>query len=530
MKRISFLVAGILISGHLAAQQITFKKRTLSFRTSYERLKMNGEPDLGMVGIGADLFFVDRLPNFYLTLNSYSAILGTRPGLITFGTGAGYVQPLFRSRFSLDAGLFVGGGGGGGAPDGGGLITRGHFNLSYNWKNVSVFGGYSRLDFPTGDMGSNNLNLGIAITSVFHTVHRSSEIPNEHLNERNARHGKHPPLKKSKIRATLVGLRYVGFADSPTMSTQYPELSGAPLRSPDSGEGAIHLIGIELDKFFHEKWYAALKLHGAVAGGIDGYMSYLIGLGFEQPLGTPYLRMDAQLLAGPSGGGGVASGGGGTLQAAVALRARLGNTHELKASLGQTVAPGGSLNGTFLELGFSKSFHFLAPEGRGAERTPYLMKPDEQLHHFGMELKNRTYFSAPDLPDKNGVPYERSFNLLGFQLSKRINGNLNLLGATYWAYQGSYGAYAEGLVGLGYRYPFASGWNLRAQVLGGAAGGGGIDLGNGPVIQYSAGLARALGTNWGIFLEGGQMRGLQGNFKPYFLDVGLIYRFSQLSR
>lgn len=493
-------------------KDITLKKHRYRLRSGYESLKMTGEPDLGMVGIGADLFIEDRLPNFYLTLNSYSAIIGRRPGLISFGTGVGYLQPLFNSSLALDAGVFIGGGGGGGAPDGGGLITRGHLNLAYTWNNISIFGGYSRLDFPTGEMGSNNFNAGITILSSFHTVHQSNsnliEASGISLERASA-------LRQSKTRGSLLGLQYLELAEGSIQDDQLTE---------DREIGSIRLIGIELDHFLHRRMYAALKLHGAVTGGIDGYMSYLVGLGVEQPLGTERLLLDAQFLAGPSGGGKVASGGGGTVQGALALRANLSKAYQLKASVGKTLAPGGGLNGTFLELGLSKNFDFQIPADHSLDSLSYRMKKGERLHAFVLEIQNRTYLS-PDRPDKSGYQYDRYFNLLGFLLAKRITDNFSILGASYWAYQGSYGAYAEGLLGLEYKYPLTPSFCIRAQVLGGAAGGGGIDVGNGLVFQYNAGLHKTIRRTWGLSLSGGRMQSVEGNFHPFFIDLGVNYQF-----
>src|SRR5690554_4972945 len=504
----TLLLIVILASQDVSAQSVTFKQRPLRFRASYETLKMKNEPNLGMLGLGADFFIVDKLPNFYLSLNSYSAIVGERPGLITFGTGAGYIKPLFNSPLLFDVGLYLGGGGGGGAPDGGGLITRGHLNLVLQLGNASVFGGYSRLDFPTGEMGSHNFNIGLSLSSVFRPAHFVGETAPKP-------DGFESPINKSKFRINISAQNYLKFAGIPTFQNEFP----AP------GEGEIYLLGVELDQFFYENWYAALKLHGAVAGGIDGYMSYLVGLGYEQPLGSDRFLLDAQLLAGPSGGGNVATGGGAIVQGALGFRAALGTSYSIKAALGQTLSPGGSFNGSFLELGLGKSFHFISSQNGGEGR--YSMRPTDRSHQFGFEIQNRTYFS-PDLLDKNGNPYDKAFNLLGFQLSKRIHRNFDVLGATYWAYQGSYGAYAEGLLGLGYRQGISDDWMFRAQVLAGAAGGGGINLGSGMVFQYSAGMERLLNDKWGLTFGVGQMRGIRGNFMPIFADLGIGYRFTKI--
>src|SRR5690606_14896970 len=180
-----------------------FRKHKVNYKLSYEMLKMNSEKDIGMAGIGADLFVFEKLPNLYITLNSYSAMTGERPGLISFGMGVGYLQPLFDSRVALDAGVFVGGGGGGGAPDGGGLITRGHLNLAYNFDKLSVLAGYSRLDSPTGTMGGNNLNFGISLHSLFDTAQRTTETSGEFIEK----------MKSSRFRMTLLGMRYMQFSE-----------------------------------------------------------------------------------------------------------------------------------------------------------------------------------------------------------------------------------------------------------------------------------------------------------------------------
>jgi len=511
-KYIALFLGGLLIFTltiqNVGAQSATLRQHPLRFRASYETLQMHNEPNLGMLGLGADFFIVDQSPNFYLSLYSYSAVVGKRPGLITFGTGAGYIKPLFNSPLSFDVGLYLGGGGGGGAPDGGGLISRGHLNLSFQLGDVSVFGGYSRLDFPTGDMGSHNFNIGLSLSSLFRSAHflGESDPKPKDLDS---------PTNKSKFRINISAQNYLKFAGIPTFQNELPP----------PGEGEIYLLGVELDQFFYENWYAALKLHGAVAGGIDGYMSYLVGLGYEQPLGSDRLLLDAQLLTGPSGGGNVATGGGAIVQGALGLRAHLGDSYSIKAALGQTLSPGGSFNGSFVELGLGKSFFFISSKNGGGGL--YHMKPTDRAHGFGFEIQNRTYFS-PDLLDKNGYPYDKAFNLLGFQLSKRVHRNFDILGATYWAYQGSYGAYAEGLLGLGYRQGISEDWMLRAQVLGGAAGGGGIDLGSGMVVQYSAGMERSLNDKWGFTVGVGQMRGIRGNFTPIFADLGIGYRFTKI--
>lgn len=492
---------------------VSYEYKKLRFRGSYETLNMQGEPDLGMLGMGADLFLFDALPQFYATLNSYSAILGNRPGLITFGTGLGWHQPLANGPISVDAGVFVGGGGGGGAPDGGGLITRAHLQLQYDWRNLSLFAGYSRLDFPTGDMGSHNLQIGLSYSSLFTRA--------KTLRQPIKRSPFLDPLNNnfSNFRITLGGQNYLKFSSRPTHDNGLPE--------PKAND--VFLVGIELDHFLSPKWYATLKLHGAMAGGIDGYMSYLVGMGVEERLFGSDWKWDAQVVAGPSGGGNVATGGGALVQGGIGLRKGIGSDYEVKLGLGQTWTPRGSFGGSFVEVGVSKGFEFVAPV-KGPEKTTYgLSALAYKQQVFDIAVMNRTYFTSGGF-DKSGNPYDRAFQLLGFTFAKRLNSHFEAVGATFWAYQGSYGAYAEGLLGVGYLNDFSPTWQFKLQGLMGAAGGGGIDLGSGLVVQYQAALKRSLSENWSMLAGLGQMRGLRGNFKPLTLDVGLVYHLEKTQK
>ena len=83
-------------------------------------------------------------------------------------------------------------------------------------------------------------------------------------------------------------------------------------------------------------------------------MSYLVGLGYQLPFLKDKMSLDAQVMGGPSGGGGMLTGGGGTLKAALALRANIFRDFELFASYGRMWAPVGNFDVDVLDLGFQK--------------------------------------------------------------------------------------------------------------------------------------------------------------------------------
>ena len=197
---ISFL---LLISTTIQSQENysieTFPNRYL---LSFETVRMPLEPDMGFVGIGFDLFnLINSSSNIYGGIHSYSAVTGIRPGLITIGVSGGYQKQVLFKNFYVDIGGFIGGGGGGGADDGGGLIIRPKFNLEQRIGNLGITVGVSRIEFPSGAIGSTQLNAGVTINSFnyFATKSKPSDILSDDL------------LNTNKLRIAIVGSQLYNF-------------------------------------------------------------------------------------------------------------------------------------------------------------------------------------------------------------------------------------------------------------------------------------------------------------------------------
>lgn len=479
-----------------------------NYRFSFETLKRSTEKDIGLLGIGYDLFPFQKRNDIYFTFNSYSAISGDRAGVFSFGIGSGWRKNFYKERLALDLGAFVAGGGGGGAPDGGGLIFRAHSNLFFNFNRFSIFAGVSRFDFIDGDMRSTNFNIGFTADNKFYTAKRVT----------NSRGGSfNTGIKNEKrIRVSAVATAYTKIHDGPVSS-------GHKTYNPAQ---TIGLFGAEIDKFITNNLYASVELNGLVRSGIDGYMSYLVGLGYQIPFLQNKISLDAQFMGGPSGGGGMLTGGGGTLKAALALRASFLKDFEVFTSFGRMRAPVGNFDVDVLDFGISKNINYYQTGGKIGKDILNLQSQNK-LDEFGFEVFNRSYF-PPNIKDKNGIFYDRFFNLIGFQISKNINNNFMILASTVWAYQGSYGAYGEGWLGLEYNWINKNKWRFNTRAKIGAAGGGGISLGSGLVAQYGIGTKYELTDNWELSLNAGRMQGIQGNFTPMYVDFGVKFTVFQL--
>ena len=500
-----FLIALIFIQVNIWGQDYTVNVFPSRLNISFETVEVDDEPDLGFLGTGFEILNINRkLSSLYFGLHAYSAITGNRPGLITLGMNAGLKIPILKKQsIFADAGFFIGGGGGGGAADGGGLILRPHINLE---KQFGVFGvkvGYSQINFPTGEINGNQFNVGFTLNGV-------SFLKGDETN--GALSTFSPRFKKLNFSIT---------------NTYYFGLTEDSIEDNTDVDRTIGLVGAQLEYSFTDNFYGIGKINGALSGGVDGYLAILLGVGGSYPVIDNVLNIESRVLFGPTGGGRVDSGGGATAQYEIGASLFLKNDFYIKGFLGKTQSPWGNLDANHFEISLGKSFGRIDSKN-GENQTVFKVHEKELIeNHISVSVYNRTYF-VPDGLDKNNIPYLDSFNLLTFEGQKYIGDKFTLNATTVWAYTGDYGAYAEGLLGVGYHQPIFPKWNINAKALFGAAGGGGLDVGSGLIFQYSAGIERKIGKRNNFFVSFGRYTPLEGNFKPYSLDVGFVIDLFQL--
>ncbi|MGY6648812.1 hypothetical protein [Wenyingzhuangia sp. IMCC45574] len=503
MKRILLLT---LLAIQFGFSQSAYQVENLPSRVrmSGELLQMNNEDNIGFLGHGYEVFGLSKkYPNLYFGVNSYAAITGQRAGFIIFGITGGIQKYFYKDWLSYDTGLFLGGGGGGGAADGGGLMIRPHFDLQADLSDkIALRAGVTGVTFPSGDINSLHVNIGAIIRS--NTYIANSIKANKGLSAANY-HG---------ITISGLSMNLLNYSKGPLKSNTTVNKS-AP---------RISLIGA-LIKTEHKNsnFYGALKLGGAFDGGVDGFMMLLTGLGYELPL-TNWLSIDAKGMIGGAGGGAVDFGGGLAAQIEAGLSLKLAD-YRISINGGNTYAPNGNFESNHLDIALGKRFSLYG--NPKAKEIEVIKDNGVKKEDFMFSVFNRSYASGKK-QDKKGRDYDPVFNLLGFELGKKINANIDVVAATVWAYQGSYGAYAEGWLGLQYNYALSTKSWLNVKGLVGAGGGGDIDLGSGLAYEYTLGFEHVLNKRWHFIANAGQIRGVSGNFSPYLLDVGVKLNMSQL--
>jgi hypothetical protein len=508
MNRTSFLstllLGALFMSGPAVAdptETAVLRSKPALLRMSYEVLDVGaagtmGSETMGLAGVN---YLVNVSPDWYVGASAYGALQGERGGFFAGGFTAG-TGKRFASKWSVDTGLFVGGGGGGGAPQGGGLMLRPYLDISRDVGNVMLGAGVSYVTFPNGGIESTQLNLTLGIPfEVYYGLARDSG--------------------KTVDEGDLFGLTVRQSEWLATLGEYRPSAS-AQTTAGNEMTAALKLVGFEYRQHLDAHRYFFVEAAGAVGGQYDGYAELLAGAGYRVPLLSPRLQLSASLAAGGAGGGQVDTGGGLVAKASVGLDYDL--TSSLKLGLeGGRIEGADSFSANFygLNLGYR-----LGEVGTGARDQAWQGGAETRLAKWRLAGVLYTSFDAAR---KNGSKSDLS--LIGFKVEKFLTQSVYLTGQAQGAFTGGAGGYAVGLLGAGWEIPLREDGRLSFNVefAAGAAGGGGVDVGGGAIIQPQLGLAWRLNDQFTASLEAGRVKALDGELDSNVAGVGLMIEFSR---
>ena len=136
-------------------------------------------------------------------------------------------------------------------------------------------------------------------------------------------------------------------------------------------------------------------------------------------------------------------------------------------------------------------------------------------------------YTNMDAARKNGSSSDLS--LVGLKIEKFLTESVYLTGQAQGAFTGDAGGYAVGLIGAGWEIPLRKDrrLSLNVELAAGAAGGGGVDVAGGAVIQPQLGLTWRLNDQFSACLEAGRIKALDGELDSNVVGVGLMIEFSR---
>lgn len=477
------------------SESVMLRSKPALLRMSYEVLDIGPNETMGLAGVH---YLVNVQPDWYVGASGFGALQGERGGFFTGGFTVG-TGKRFASKWLLDVGVFAGGGGGGSAPQGGGLMLRPHIGISRDVGSVIVGAGVSHVKFPNGGIDSTQLNLTLGIPFEVY-------------------YGRAADAGKTIEARDLFGL---GLHKSEWIATvgEYRPDDDAGTSADAAAMPPLKRVGFEYRRHLDGRRYFFVEAAGATEGQSDGYAELLAGVGYRVPLFSPRVHLVGSLAAGGAGGGQVDTGGG-----AVA-KARVGLDYDFMPALKLGVEAGrlesaGNFGADFygLSLGYR-----IGEVGAGGGKA-WHDGEGTRLAKWRLAGIQHTDFAAAR---KTGN--ERNLNLVGLKIEKFLTDSFYLTGQAFGAYAGDAGGYAAGLMGAGWEISLRDDGRLRfnAEVAAGAAGGGGIDVGGGAVIQPQLGLSWRLSNQLSTRLEAGRIRAFEGKLDSNVVGVGLSYEFSR---
>ena len=492
-----YLLLSLLLSVQGTADDLNPEPYQAQYRLSYEQVSISPSEDMGLTGLSVLFDFNEY---WYGGATIYGAVKGERGGFFTVGAESGLHYPVVEN-FEINTGLFVGAGGGGAAPQGGGLMVRPYLGTTYVKEDYSLGVGVSYINFPNGDIESTQLYVSAAlpVNGVFLSGHQFFT-----------------GMKKNTIQNR---------ADRTVIETSllvehYRPTSKSVNRSGDEAL-PFTLAGLEVNAFLNQNLYTSFQLAGAGSGSSDGYMEVFTGLGYRYPWVDTALSFDLHAAIGASGGGNVDTGGGLVYRVDAGLYTKF--TEHLSVGL-----KGGyvdAFDGTFAATSIRGSLDY----------TGSLLKDVQNISSFdslqtldwSVRAIHKSYLQSDTL-FKDSERDER-IDLLGVAIDYYLSRNIYLSGQTFWAYNGSSGGYAEGVVGLGYHSDMYEKFSFYTEVLGIVAGGGGVNVGGGAMGSLGLGLNYTFNKSWEASVGSAYVRSKEGALRTANLTFGIDYKFSLLA-
>lgn len=453
----------------------------MSVQARFDPAHIEGGERLGLVTTSV-LF--EPQPGWWVGPAVVGAATGERGGFFVLG---GQVERRWRlaEKWSGQLSLMVGGGGGGGAPVGGGLMVMPSASLLYDWGAVQAGLSASRVNVPSGRIGSQQIGLVLNWDGQF-----------RYFDARD--------VGRSLSTAAHTGL---GFDRLMLSSAQLhvKAHNGTPAST-------VRLVGSRAEWRAGEHGYWGVEAAAATHGGADGYMEILGTGGWESSasaIGLDDLYLGARLAMGLGGGGAVDTGGGTLGKAAGVMRWVLGRDAFIGLEAGTVRSGAGAYRARYAQWQFGLTLDHPGPP---AIAPVVGMAWSASAQHVAKVAR------------KDGRQLD--LDTVGIKLKRQLGPHFYLTGQAHSAVAGEAGAYSVGLAGAGMQTGLSDGgWRLSAELLAGAGGGGGVANTGGALAQGMAYLGLSLnpGSEWQLGV--GRIRGQHAGLNSRVVDVSWTRSF-----
>lgn len=461
------------------------------------------EPTMGLMGLH---YHAKLNPWFYGGVGMKTAILGDQGGLFTLGVDLGINKKIYQNLY-LDANVYYGGGGGYRNLVNGGAVINPNIGVQYKTANFSFGVQYSHVNFFTGIIKSNSASFFIEIPG-FMRVADYAEAGKSFIADN---------LSSDSfwVKPAVKNVQQVRF------DFFYP-IGGS--REDDNNNNALlrrtlYAFGFEYQKYLNSNLFLYAHTDAVYKGLTAGFMDLYFGAGYNF-IDTRYINFFVKAGIGAAGGRIVEEGG-------LTMYPSSGFDIKFSKHLALSVHGGylRALDGDFeaYSAGFGIKYFGLT----GGSEIPFTDGSIKKTATKGVKIgiENQTYFSVKRF-DSPTVDLQMIAVRPIFDITK----NLYIVGEASFAYEGKSGGYAHGIFGIGLisdRF-FNEKISGLIEFSAGAAGGGGVDTGEGIVVRPVIGLNYHISNALTFSISGGQLKAVSGDVNSTNVNIGFNYGLSFL--
>jgi len=456
------------------------------------------KPTMGLMGLHYQIPINNWL---YGGVGMYAAATGDQGGLFTLGIELGINKQVYKN-FYLDANFHFGGGGGYRYLINDGAFINPNIGLQYKQEKFSFGLQYSHVNFYSGEIKSNSFSFFIEIPSVLKFTDYSNAQKNFVSTNLSKDHFWKAPVTKNVQQIRFDFFKPIGNSRKDNANNQEPLTE------------TLAVLGFEYQKYISNTTFVFAHTDAIYKGLRAGFMDLFFGVGYH-PYQTKNIHLFTKFAMGAAGGR-VAPEGGLMIYPSAGIDLKISNKIALSSHAGYYRAIAGDLQAYTHGLGVK----YLGFNGGTENHTSFTTQG------IRIGIQNQTYLDIlkTDSPTTD-------LQLLGLQINYDLNSTFYLIGEVGFAYDGKSGGYAHGMAGIGVYSPYFIKNKVRAhfEAMAGAAGGAGVDTGEGIVIRPSFGLSYKLTNTVSLQSSIGKFISPFGELKSTNITFGLSFGLATLS-
>ncbi len=505
------IITLLLISTNIFAQEndlskLHKKELKNSIRLNLTTIDMpnnvfpNIEDKMGLMSLDYNILLNEWL---YIGSGMKAAITGDQGGLFTLGVETGISKKLYKSLY-FDTNIYFGGGGGYRyLVNDGGLINP-NIGIKLKNKNYSIGLQYSYVNFYSGEIKSNSISVFAEVPIILRMANYR-----EALKTFIAKNYKSVNLWNKPATKTAQQIRF----DFLLPIGNSKRDNGTPI------EETLYAIGFEYQKYINEKTFTFVHTDAVYKGLRAGFMDLFFGIGgnlTEDKL----INLFCKLGLGAAGGR-IAPEGGLMIYPSTGMDVKISKSFLLSVHGGFYHALDGDLQAYTTGFGIK----YVGLNG-GIHMNNGTLYNQYTTKGIRVTAENQTYFDVL----KTDAP-TATLQMLALKLNYDLSKYIYTTSESSFAYDGESGGYAHGLIGLGIKSPTFLKEKLEvfSEISGGAAGGAGIDTGEGIVIRPLIGMSYFLTDTFALSASRGKIIAPFGNMDSTNINIGVSFRLSILN-